>query len=1063
MPKHIYCLILALCILPIHHMTNASEPRFMRHPGISPDGKEICFVYQGDLWKVARRGGDAVRLTSHPAYDVRPFYSPDGRWIAYSSSRTVLHEVYVMPSGGGEPRRLTWFDSAYDIPSGWTPDSRAVLFSSFRDSSVDVYRVSLDAETPVQLGGEPFENEYAAKLSPDGKRAVFCRRGNAGAYQRWGYRGADNADIYLADMDAPWTNIRRLTTFEGHDLWPVFTARGDAILFCSSRDGASNIYRLKLTQEGLPDGKPIALTNFKNEAIHSMSLSADGKWLTFVRDYEIYVMKIPGGKPNKVNISIAVDAPRNRVSTHTKTNGVSEYSISPDGKKVAMVVSGDICITSSDDKTYTRQVTQTPWRECQLEWMRDSMRLIYASMRNGNRDLYVYDAGSGEERLLWEKTPTNEAHPALSPDGGLIACLVDDTTIVIADVTGAIKWEYHNPEQTGALSWRIPYAWSPDSRWLAFGKEEPRYSKSVAVYSVETGEVTTLSRTARHVYGMDWSNDGRLVFCWQLGDDVDIMALDNKPVAREFNLPDFEKLFEEKKEEKKEPDKKKPEASKEKKPKNIEFDLTDIRLRARRLTPRESNEWNPAITPDGKTAVFTSYASGQPQVYTCSADPNKRGGYRQRTSSGGDKGMIQISGDGKYAWYMNWGDDRVHRLTLSSGKDWAVPFRVETTVDEAALWKHAFIESWWMLDSYFYDSEMHGVDWKAVRTKYQALLPHIVMIEDYTILLNQMFGELNASHMGATYGASWRDGERPTGITGIELDQAELAQGEFVVKSVAPRSAASRPKADLRPGDRILKIGDAKLAPSSNWDELLSGKARRQLSMLISNASDGHASTRTAYLRPTSRRRWWELQYDNWVEDRRRRTEELSGGRLGYLHIRQMDGGALEKMKEDLRDQVPGRDGIVIDVRRNYGGNTATEMLGILQKKPWAWVVRRYGGKVSEDYHRSHSLQLPAICLINHQSVSNAEMFSSGFQQLGIGKVLGVPTEGSVIFTSSFGLLNGVGIRRPSVGIYTLAGENFEGKGREPDIYVDSDPSDYQEGRDRQLERAVEELLKQTK
>ena len=1038
--------VLAMCTC----LATASPPRFLRHPALSPDGREIAFVYQGDLWKVARQGGPAERLTANPAYEVAPSFSPDGKWIAFGSNRTLLYDTYVMPSGGGAATRLTWYDNHYDIPQCWTPDSTSLLLTTFRKNSSDLYRVSLGGETPVAVAREPWEQEYASRVSHDGKWIAYCRRGNAGAYQRWGYHGTDNADIYLADYAVPVRNVRRLTDYDGHDLWPQFSPDARFVYFASDRDGTPNVYRLALTDGGEPDGEPQALSHFTDGILEALDLSFDGKWLVFAHNFQIWTLKASGGEPKPVEIQVHADAPRSRTKYVTHTGGVSEYALSRDARKLALVVGGDVFITATDDNEYARPLTRTPWRECQPEWAPDNRRVVYASMRNGNRDLFIADAATGKEKLLWEGTPENESHPRWSPDGRWIAYLVADTTVVIRDETGEVKWSFANPQFARALSWNAPYAWSPDSGWLAFEESQPRETESVAVFDMETGKSETVSRVGWYAGGLAWSKEGRLLYGLREVDDMDVFALDPHPATMEFQFDEFDQLFTD--------EKKKPEAASGESDSKITFDFDDILRRARRLTPGESNEWYPAITPDGKTAIFISYMAGTAQIYTRSANPFERDNMRQRTSSGGDKGMLTVTADGKSVYYLNFGEDRVHRLELGSGKDTAIGFRAQTSYDEEELWDQCVAEAGWMLEHYFYDPHHHGADWPAAVAWYRKLVPDIASEIDLAVAMNTMFGELRASHLDVEFGPQWMRGENPSGITGIFLDDAALVRGEFVAREVEPESPATRPSARIRPGDRILSINGTPLSASSNWDKLLAGTVGEEVRMGIASP-DG--ATRTAKLKPASWRRFWDLGYENWVEDRRERVAQLSDGRLGYLHIRDMMSDSLEQFKRDLRQEAAEHEGVVVDVRRNYGGNVAAEILSIVSSRTWAYTQRRGLARVPEAWRRGHSLERPSIVLINHQSVSNAEMFSSGYQALGLGKVVGIPTEGGVIFTTSYRLLNGFTIRRPFEGIYDASGENMEGKGREPDIYVDVAPEDYLEGVDRPLERAIKELLSQ--
>lgn len=1071
----VLCLVLCSLALVVaaggaHAEDNAP---LARYPSLSPDGKELAFTYQGDIWKVATGGGVARRLTDHVAYEAYPKFSPDGRWIAFASARWGNYDIYVIPSDGGKARRLTFHHYA-DYPECWSPDSKHIYFHAGHYGSYDLYRVGLEGGTPVRLTNTYRQREYYCCVSPDGSRVAFCLNGHGGGYYRKIYHGSLQSDIWTARLGNPISDFVQVTSSDFFEFWPLWSADGKSLYYVSHESGCPNLCRISLKT-----GKTERLTDYNTTGVYFPTISADGGTIVFEHDFYLYSYK-PGGRPRRIEIQAIPDTKYNQISIEKVTSGLREYRLSPDGKKIAFVLRGEVWVMPAEEGSEARRLTQTRGEHWALDWAPDSQRLSYTRRTGDNIDTLVNVIPEKREYPL-SATKKQKGGARWSPDGESIIYCVDDKELWITDPEG----KEHRKLVSGwfrrqTLSSRETYNFSPDSQWLAYRDLDKDLRSHIYVVPVAGGKKHRVSDFPSCTLPR-WSSDGKLLYFLAVEfDNYSIYKVPLEAEEIEFNEDKLDKLFEKKK--KKEPEKPEPgEKEKEspgepekagqdgkepagkpgKKVPEVKIDFTDIEKRVERVTPTDSSETAPLLTPDGKTWVFVSDIYKGKQIWTLPTKKGKSAKLRQLTSSQSSKRNLQLDPKGKSVYFES--DGRVYTLNLDSGKSKSIPFTCELKYDQRKRWRHVFDQAHWIIKIGFYDEKLHGVDWEAVRERYEKVLPRISTAAQFDSLMWFMLGELNASHIG--YSTKRRD-KYPvsvaTGWLGVDFDQQELEAGRFKIIHVLKGTPASNPHSKLEVGEYILKVNSTELHPGVNFYSLLEGKVGKRIALTVARDHESDKS-RVVRIKPVSNRDISRARFNEWVESRRELVRELSGGLLGYLHIRSMGRSTLDKFSRELYSQGAGKLGLVIDVRYNTGGWSSVLMLDILsQKEPWLMrKPRTYKKAVSETFLRSQGYEKPTIALINERSFSNAEVFAEGYRRLKLGTLVGVATPGRCIGTGSVKLIDGSSLALPGTGAWTVDGENLDFRGRQPDVHVINTPKDAVKGKDVQLRTAVKLLMGQ--
>lgn len=1053
----------------------AGEVKLVRYPHLH--GSQIAFTYLGDVWTADDTGGSIRRLTVHAARDANPRFSPDGKWIAFSSARHGNLDVFVIPAQGGTARQLT-FHSVDDLVQGWSPDSTGILFASSRgeDFAGKLYTVRLDGGMPRPAGPD---FGVHGTYSPDGRKLAVNRKSQA--YWRKHYRGAAQSDVTV--MDLATKTFKDLTDHNGLDSWPMW-ARDGHIYFVSDREGGglSNIWRVP--EAG---GAAERVTTFSTGDVRWPAMSTDGKTIVFEHEFGIWRLDLASRRATPIRLDIAAETQVNMTEVRDFSSEADDYDLAPSTRRLALSVHGEI-FTVPHDEGDVVQITESSARDKEPQYSPDGKWIAFVSDRSGREELYVVSAdGAGAQRRITD-LDLLKLNFAWSPDSRTIAFSASDNTLRAVTLEDGRGRELAKSAH-GNIG---PPAWSPDSKWIAYAKPDHTRASDVYLVAAAGGEERKVTFDPYTENTPRFSPDGRkLYYLLVEGFGFGAQAPANVhavTLERETRDPD------EPREESEEPPagreratESSPRAATPAPPVNI--DWAGLKRRARQITRMPYSVTTYAVAPDSRSIVFAvnepSASRTAPVIYTIQADgrrltrlaagqsaadaDNGPGGGPQ----GGGISTLRFTSNGRTLFFLQ--RDAIYSVAVPQTADRPstggggrgaaaaaaestprrVNFSVKVRIDRAAEWAEMFDDAWRTMKYRFYDPKMHGKDWDAMRAKYQPLVAHVGDRQELLNIVNEMIGELNASHTGAAP-PSERGGVS-TGHLGVEL-QPDDAAGRYKVTHVFEGGPADKDWVHVSVGDHLIAIQGTPIKAGDNYWPLLNHRLNRTVEVTFNNtpAPEGGWKTRIA---PVTTAAFSQLRYERWVKQRREMVDTMSSGRIGYLHIQAMNQPSLRKFEKELRENRT-KDALVIDERWNGGGNIDQELLGILvQRQYQVWQPRG-----TEPAPRPFSGFFgPKVVLQNWRSGSNAEMFPAGFRALGLGKVIGTPTAGAVIGTGSYRLIDGSTVRTPATGVFLADPKrtNMENYGVQPDILVENSPEDNLAGRDRQLETAVQELLKE--
>jgi tricorn protease len=1045
----------------------AQEPiRLARTPDISPDGKFIAFSYLGDIWTVETIGGVARPITVHRAHDVNPVFSPDGHWIAFSSNRHGSYNVYVIPVQSGKPRRLT-FDSGNDLVTGWSPDGKSILFASTRGTayppSFDLYTVPIEGGMAHKItAAEGKEGSFA----PTGDRLAYVR--GPGSWYRKGYRGSSNDDLWVCNADG--TNNRQLTVFNGQDNSPMWSADGQNLYYVTEHFGTpANIVCVPVesTLANPLGARPRQITFHKEDGVRRAHISGKtlngDQLIVYECGADLWVVSTrEGSQPRKLAIEVHTDDKGNTERLETFTRGASEFAIAPDEKHVAIAVHGELFLMPIGPNPKATRLTQTAADNHGMAWAPDGNKLLFISDRDGQEDLYLLQSNDPEHSKLVEAhqfkttrlTNTREAEQgaSFSPDGKHVTFIRSgklwsmkpdgsDTKVIVNDVHV------------------FDYEWSPDSRWLVYARRDGSFASEL--YIVPAGGPTAenparnVTRYATFNGGVTWSADGKkLAFLSDRRGSANLYTLSlQKPAAP--GVTEKPTLL----------------------GPMVDIDWEDIHLRAHPVVPIPALE--AAISPDGSKVAFrglnqgddlwvVSTTGGPMQRLTTGSQRPKQIQWSKRKSPFGNGHLDLIyflDGNGSLRMVRanggsGLGEESPRSRGAGAGNEAVtLPFKVKMTVKAEEEYSEMFEQSWRYLADNFYDAKFHGSNWDAVREKYRPLVKHVAMKEDLYSLLYLMMGELNASHLGVS-GLVSRP-EEETADLGLIFDETYKGRG-LKIAEILKRGPADKRGLNLKPGDVVTHIDGVEITEKTDLSLLLNGKVDDQIQLTLSTKPGADLKDpryrKRVEVQGASRDRISSLMYDRWVEHNAKRVAELSGGKLGYIHIPNMEEAGLDRFVRSLYSDNFDKEAIVLDVRYNGGGFTHDQVLNYLGAREHTFFRQRDGGEGLVLRATDRKWTRPLVLLINNRSYSDAEIFPNAFRTLGLGKLVGQPTGGFVIGTGSVRLLDGSTFRIPRIGVYTTKGVNMDKEGVMPDVLVEPHPDQLAKGVDAQLDKAVEVL-----
>jgi Tol biopolymer transport system component/C-terminal processing protease CtpA/Prc len=1055
-----------------------AEPKLsFAEPGIAPNGSEIAFVHAGDIWVVPAKGGEARLLVAHPANESRPIYSPDGTRLAFISNRAGSPDLWILSLADASLRRLTFHDGAEQL-DGWSKDGRWIYYSTTAHDIAgmsDVYRVRSDGGTPMPIAADRFASEFMSAPAPNGNAVAIVGRG-FGLSQWWrqGRSHLDESELWVVRADgsaAP--RYEQLTQRGAKQQWPMWGGRADdvgSLYFISDRSGAQNIW-VKPAQ-----GEARALTTFSDGRAMWPTMTADGGTIAFERNFGVWTYDVASKSAREVPITVRGAAIGGGTEHLVLTQGFSDLAVSPDGKKLAFIARGEVFAASAADGGDATRITTTPAAEAQVTWAPDSRRLAYSSNRDGVWNLYLYDFATNKETPLTTGR-THSVSPRFSPDGKQVAFLRDAKELgVVALDSRQVRVLAQGIFGRPPFFLERPIAWSPDSRWIAYLSGGTKLFMNAYVVPSAGGEARQVSWLANtRATSLSWSGDGGflLMDTGMRTEPGSLARVDLLPFLPKFREDQFTALFRDET-----PGRTTPPAPAPARPatdsvrpdslgtgragaRNVRIVFDGIRSRTS-LVPIGVDVGVQALSADGKQVIVTSNVAGQTNLFAYTFDEfaTDPAVTRQVTTTAGNKSSVQLAPDGKSVWFLEQG--RIANVTLENRTVRQVAVRAELDVDFAREKWDVFYQAWEFLNDNFYDPEFHGTDWPAVRAAYAPRIAGAKTPDEMRRVLSLMIGEMNASHMGIS-GPPPLPGAptTSTGRLGLEFDRGTYEQrGQLRVTAVIPNAAAALSEG-IKVGDYLLAVDGAPVGPNVSLDSLLGFKVGKRTTLRVSADAAGGAA-RDVVLRPRSTGFEKQMLYRAWVDERRAMVARLSNGRLGYVHMADMGGSALNQLNLDLDAEMHEKDAVVFDVRANTGGFMNGYALDVLSRKPYVDMVRRGVPSVpGRPVLGQRALEKPTILLTSQATLSDGENFTEGYRVMKLGTVVGEPTAMWDVFTGGGTMVDGTVVRLPFMRNAQLDNSALERASRQVDIRVDRPMGESYTGHDTQLERAVQELMSQ--
>ena len=1075
-----------------------SHAGYEKAPVWSPDGKWIAFMADwndgGDVYIASADGGVPVRLTWHSATDEPTSFTPDGKYVLFTSRRldapdsfigtSGMGELYRIPVAGGRSQQLmttTAERASYDA------DGKRIVFHDYKGFE-DVFRKHHTSSVTRDIWMYEPETRQYTKLS--------------------GFRGEDVSPVWSSDGKSIYFLSEQVESNgpgeTGKNPIPP-AAEGSKVI--PQLASSFNVWQLNVNDPS----QQARLTSHTKHPVRSLSIASDGT-LCYGYNGEIWI-KLPGQDAAPVSIRLRTGMRNNGVVTETKRDSATEFVVSPNEEEVAFVVRGEVFVANVEFGT-TRRITDTPSQERTVTWGKDNRTLYYAGERNNSWNIYKATINRADEDGFAHATILDESavletgdetfQPVCSPDGKKLAYLLNRTELMVLDLdSGESRSMIPANRNFSYEDGDISYRWSPDGRWLTatyHGHES--WIPEICAVNVESGDIVNMTDSGYTEASPTFSAKGKVLLyasdrfgershgSW--GGESDVMAVYLTQAAFDEATLDKEAFALKKKREdaKKKKDKKekdpngdtsKEEASKsndenadasenkddngneedeaddEKEIEPIEFEKDNLDLRRRRLTLHSSELGSFDLSDDGEHLLYTAKVDDKWGLWLCKVRDLSTSNVMPL--SGDDGGSVMFARDGKSAFLLQAG--KLAKIDLAGalkggGKASSEPisFAAEMNVNEPGERQYIFEHAWRQVRDKFYDENLHGVDWPALRDNYAAFLPTINNNYDFAELLSEMLGELNASHTGCRFRPRRPDTDN-TASLGLLYDVAWEGAGLKVV-DIIPRGPCDQAECKIVPGTVITHINGMELSVDVNPWKLLNRMAEKPVRLSLSRGENEWEGT----IRPVSGREENDLMYERWIASCRQRCEELSGGRIGYVHVRGMNDGSFRRVYEEVLGKNNEKEALIVDTRFNGGGwlheDLATFLDGdrYVQFAPRGFENGGLGGEPINKWTR------PVAVLQSESNYSDAHFFPWAFREKGVGKLIGAPVPGTATAVWWESQINSeIVFGIPQVGMLTDKGTFLENEQLEPDVHVLNDPPAVASGKDPQLETAVRELI----
>ncbi|MBN2205829.1 MAG: PD40 domain-containing protein, partial [Candidatus Aminicenantes bacterium] len=1060
---------------------DTKDTRLLAQPAVG--ASRIAFVYANNIWLADLDGRHPRQITSDLGVENSPAFSSDGKWLAFSGQYEGNVDVYIMPAEGGVPRRLTWHPGP-DLCQGFDADGASVYFISIREMATPgtggLYRVPVQGGFPEKL---PIPSVRRAAVSPDGRFVAYNPL--ADAFTQWKhYRGGRTSEIWVLKLSD--LTVEKIPQPEGRSNDVNAMWSGDRIYFLSDRAGEFNLFAFDRKTKDVRQ-----LTRFSDFPVLGASIGT-GR-IVFEQAGYLHLFNQETEKTTKLTVGVSADLLELRERYARGARWVRSGSISPSGARAAVEFRGEV-VTVPAEKGDVRNLTGTPGaHERGPVWSPNGKSIAYVSDESGEYELLVRaQDGKGEPKRYAIQGAGFYDALVWSPDSRKISFADNSLTLYWVDIeTGAVKKiarEYYYGPFRGRTTGTV---WSPDSKWIAYTLDTKASIQQVHVYSLDQDKsfpVTDgLSEAAEPVFDSSGkylyflgSTDAGPVKNWFDQSNADMRMTSSiylavlrkdlpNPLAKESDEEKPADKADESKKDAKAADKK-DEAKADKKPDEtfrIDFEGLDHRILA--LPVPGGYLWNLQAGEEGQVYYLETKTveGGAPVEEQGLAGALHRYDMKERKDDVvlPEVEWYQLTADKKKIGTMR---QRSFSIVPAAGKPEPGKGRlnleaIQVRVDPAAEWKQIFDEVWRINRDYFYDPGMHGADWPEMRAKYAAFLPHLSCRNDLSRLIQWLCSELAVGHSYSGGGDQLFEPRRvPGGLLGADF---AVENGRYRFKKVYGglnwnpelRSPLTEPGVDVRAGEYLLAVGGRDLRPPVDPSSLLETTAGKIVEIKVGPTPDGKGS-RTVQVVPVADE--YALRNRDWVEGNLKRVEEATNGRVAYVYVPDTATFGHMYFKRYFFPQAD-KDAIIIDERFNGGGSLADYYIDFMRREYYAMWATRYGN----DYRTPNAMITgPKVMLINEMAGSGGDFLPWLFRKFGLGKLIGKRTWGGLVGILGFPvLMDGGRVTAPNLGIWTEDGFIVENEGVAPDIEVEQRPADVAAGRDPQLEKAIEVVLKELK
>ncbi|PRY87110.1 C-terminal processing protease CtpA/Prc [Mongoliibacter ruber] len=1050
------------------------NPKWLRYPAISPDGSNIAFTYKGNLFTIPSDGGVATQLTYHDAHDFMPVWSKDGSKLAFASDRYGNFDVFVMDAQGGMATRLT-FHSNDEMPYSFSSDDQSVIFGGVRQdlaehrqyptgSQPELYKVPAKGGRVDQIWTIPAE---AVQVNSDGTKFIYHDKKGGENPWRKKHTSAITRDVWVYDVASD--SHQMLTDFEGEDRNPVFAPDDKTVFYLSEANGSYNVFKMSLDN---PQQKS-AVTSLENFPVRFLSI-ADNGLMSFSYDGELYTLR-DGQTPQKLEVTVRTQAGSNLDSYISINGGVREMSISPDGKEIAFIARGEVFVTSVDG-SMTKRITKTAHQESFVEFAPDGKSLIYASERDGRWQIFkTTKVRDKEEPFFFASTLLKEEPlvskdidcylPKLSPDGKKLAFIEGRRTLKVMDLASKSEVTLMTPEHLFHMRDGDQFfEWSPDSKWLLAAYRPTMANGEVVLLDAEgKREMLNLTQSGYGDSRPKWVNDGKQMiwfsnrdglksFATSGGSQNDVFTLFfSKETYDKFKLSkeDFDLLKEVEKAGKKDEENKDDKKEDSKKVEPIKIDWEDLRERKAKLTIHSAEMGDAVLDKEGEKLLYLARFEKGMNLWSTNLRTKET---KMELKLDASYGSLSWDKDMKNLYLLSGGN--ISKITDNGSKREQLKIAGEMSLDKESEFEQMFEHIKIRTKGAFYTSDMHGVDWDSLTADYKKYLPYIGNGYEFAEMASEMIGELNVSHAGAAYNRSIPEADA-TASLGIFMDYGHTGNG-IKIKEIIKDGPLDKAGLDISKGMVIESIDGEFITEEFDIARFLNRKADKFTLLELTDPANNNKKQVT--VKPITLAEENRLLYKRWVKKNQAEVDSLSEGKLGYVHIPGMSDGPYRTTYEEMMGKYHDREGVIVDTRFNGGGDLVADLAMF-------FTGEKFITYATEDrdvgYEPTFRWTKPTLAMFNEGNYSDGHCFACGYTDLKIGKTVGMPTPGTCSFAGWEMLPNGGRWGIVPISAKDKSGNWMENNETKPQFQVKNMPGKIDKGVDQQLEKAVEELLKE--